>query len=170
MYRPRSWIQRSVFAPAAVGSAALTVLLAVPCVIGCKPNAVVPPTATDSPPAAASPSVPPAGATEDVKAGVGVGAQGRSLDGHSGLIVTPAKTLFAAKEKIVFEIAIPHALNLYNAAEGNYPRSHDEFMERVVRANNIVLPKLPEGNSYVYDPETYELMVRRPVAAANGTK
>jgi hypothetical protein len=135
--------------------------------VGCSPKAVAPP---NNPPVSSPPERPITGATEDVKAGVGVGAQGRSLDGHAGLIVTPAKSLFAAKEKIVFEVAIPHALNLYNAAEGNYPRSHDEFMERVVRANNIVLPKLPEGNSYVYDPETHELMVRRPVAAANEAK
>lgn len=100
--------------------------------------------------------------TEQVKAGVGVGIKGRSLDPHQGPLVTPAKALFAAKEKVVFEIQIPQALSLYNALEGRYPNSHDEFMEKIVQANNIVLPKLPDGHKYVYNVESHELQVERP--------
>ena len=96
------------------------------------------------------------------KAGVGSGLKGRSLDQHEGIIVTPAKTLFAAKEKIKFEIEIPHTLNLYKALEGHAPKSHDEFMEKIIKANNIQLPELPEGHKYVYDPMTETLMVEKP--------
>lgn len=96
------------------------------------------------------------------KAGVGSGKKGRSLDQHEGIIVTPAKTLFAAKEKIKFEIEIPHALQLYKALEGNAPKSHDEFMEKIIQANNIALPELPAGHKYVYDPMTETLMVEKP--------
>ena len=40
--------------------------------------------------------------------------------------------------------------------------SHEEFMEKIVQANNIRLPELPEGHRYLYDPTTNELMVERP--------
>ena len=108
-------------------------------------------------------------AMEEVRAKVGVGIKGRSLDPHQGPLVTPAKALFATKEKVVFEIQIPHALNLYNASEGNFPKSHEEFMEKIVAANNLVLPQLPDGHTYIYDPESHELKVRRPATAADGT-
>ncbi len=97
-----------------------------------------------------------------VKAGVGSGKKGRSLDEHEGIIVTPAKTYFIAKEKIKFEIEIPKALQLFDALEGRGPNTHEEFMEKVIKAYNIKLPELPEGHKYVYDPMTKTLMVEIP--------
>ena len=109
------------------------------------------------------PGVPPqAGQTEQVKAGVGVGIKGRSLDSHEGIIVTPAKALFAAKERIAFDIAVPQALALYKAVNGDGPKTHDEFMQKVIGENQIQLPQLPTGHRYVYDPTTEQLMVERP--------
>ena len=105
-------------------------------------------------------------AFEQVPAQAGVGIKGRSLDEHEGALVTPAKTLFKVRERVVFEIQIPQAMALFQASEGNYPATHDEFMERIVNANNIKLPALPEQHVYVYDPESHELLVRRPAAAA----
>jgi len=96
------------------------------------------------------------------KAGVGSGKKGRSLDKHEGIYVTPAKTLFAAKEKIKFEIEIPKAIQTFDALEGRAPKSHEEFMEKVIKANNFQLPELPEGHKYVYDPMTKTLMVEKP--------
>ncbi len=102
--------------------------------------------------------------TETVKAGVGVGIKGRSLDEHEGILVTPAKSLFAAKERIAFEIEVPHALQLYKALEGNVPQTHEEFMEKIIQANQIKLPLLPAGHQYLFDPMTEQLMVQRPKA------
>ena len=79
-----------------------------------------------------------------------------------GIIVTPAKTYFIAKEKIKFEIEIPKALQLFDALEGRGPNTHEEFMEKVIKAYNIELPELPEGHKYVYDPMTKTLMVEKP--------
>jgi hypothetical protein len=118
------------------------------------PGAAAPPPATETPP-------PPA-ATETVKAEQGVGIKGRSLDEYEGVVVTPVKTLFAVKENLVFTNQIPKALQLFNATEGRNPMSHEEFMEKIVQANNIRLPELPEGHRYLYDPATNELMVERP--------
>jgi hypothetical protein len=96
-----------------------------------------------------------------VPAGVGVGAKGRSLDNESGVMVEAAKTFFNVRERVVFEAAIPHAISLFEATEGRKPKSHDEFMTRIVAENNIQLPQLPPDRQYVYDPQRGELMVVR---------
>ena len=105
-------------------------------------------------------------ATEQVEAEVGVGAKGRSLDNEDGVLtrglVEPARSLFATRERMVFEVQIPQAMQLFEATEGRAPQSHDEFMQRIVQANNLRLPELPQGQRYVYDPERKELMVERP--------
>lgn len=105
-------------------------------------------------------------ATERVEAEVGVGAKGRSLDNEDGVftrgIVEPARSLFATRERMVFEVQIPKAMQLFHASEGRAPQSHEEFMQKIVQANNLQLPQLPPGQRYVYDPEQTELMVERP--------
>lgn len=112
-------------------------------------------------PAPATPPDPPATPTETVKADVGVAQAGRSLDKESGVLVQPAKTYFAIREKAVFQIAIPGAYNLYKA-ENETPLTFDEFKEKVLDPNKIKLPPLPPGHTYEWDPETEQLNVRRP--------
>ena len=144
----------------------LWVLMAI---VGCEQA----PPAASGPPVPALPTVaqPPAPAvptpvpTETVVAEVGVGQKGRSLDEHEGPVVTPVKAYFSTKERIVFEIQIPHALNLFNATEGRMPKSHEEFMEKIIKFNQIPLPELPPNSRYIWDPQTNELMVERPKAA-----
>ena len=108
----------------------------------------------------AVPSVPQKMVLE--KAGKGSGKQGRLLDEHEGIYVTPIKALFSTKEFIAYEIQVKHALNLYEAYEGRAPKDHDEFMEKIIKANMIELPVLPEGHKYVYDPMLKTLMVEKP--------
>lgn len=94
------------------------------------------------------------------KAGVGVGVRGDSLRNEEGIgkmIAAPAVAYFNVREKAVFEIQIPHALNLYKALEGKLPKSHDEFMAKIVRANAIQLPELKPGMQYRYRPDQGEL-------------
>ncbi len=102
--------------------------------------------------------------TERVKAKVGVGAKGRRLEDERlvKLIVTPAVALFRTRERVVFEIQIPHAMQLYEALNGKKPVSQNEFFEQIIKLNQIKLPTLPEGQRYVYDPKKHELMVERP--------
>jgi hypothetical protein len=99
--------------------------------------------------------------TDRVKADVGVGKAGRSLDEYEGVIVTPAKALFTVREKAVFQIQIPKAMQLYKGINGNNPKTHEEFMTQIIEANGIQLPELPRDDRYVYDPEKGELMVER---------
>lgn len=131
-----------------------------------------PPVAQDAPMPQAAPATTPVSpmpsttepppATESVKAEVGVGKKGRSLDEYEGVVVTPVKSLFATRERLTFDVAIPQALSLFQATEGRYPKTHEEFMEKIIKFNNIGLPELPEGHRYKWDPEQKELMVERP--------
>jgi hypothetical protein len=62
----------------------------------------------------------------------------------------------------ISKLNIDHAVRLYEAQEGHYPRSHEEFMTGVVKANQIQLPVLPGGWKYAYDVENHKLEVVRP--------
>ncbi len=121
---------------------------------------------TEAVPASQPPAEAPGAASaekpaEKVAAKAGVGLQGQSLKEHSGVIVEAAKAYFNVRQRAVFEIQIPEALKLYEASEGRKPRTHDEFMAKVITANLIALPTLPQGDKYIYDPERGELMVQK---------
>ncbi|QDU94776.1 hypothetical protein [Lignipirellula cremea] len=106
--------------------------------------------------------------TELIKAEVGVGEKGRRLNDPDVVqaIAAPAKALFSSKERLVFDVQIPHALNLYRATnDDKVPATHEAFMEEIVKFNQIPLPELPPGHTYLWDPDKQELMVKRPVAA-----
>jgi hypothetical protein len=108
-------------------------------------------------------SLPPADpGTERVKAEKGVGIKGRSLDEYEGVIVTPVKAYFAAKERIVFEIQFPSQYQLYKAMDGNVPKDFDDLKAKVLDPYQIKLPPLPPGHKYVWDAGKEELMVERP--------
>jgi hypothetical protein len=59
----------------------------------------------------------------------------------------------------ISKTTIAHALNLFQASEGRYPDSHEEFMTRIIQENNIRLPVLPGGKKYQYDVAHHELVV-----------
>ena len=89
------------------------------------------------------------------------GRRSREAGGYLGAV---GNARFAAEYKTVYEIAVPHALNLYWASEGDYPKTHDEFMKNIIEFNKIKLPELPPDREYIYVPEepdpTKKLMVR----------
>ena len=123
----------------------------------------------DAPPVDAGTAVAPP--MEAQRAAAGVGAEGASLRNDDSmaakLVTTPAKTYFDVKQRIVFEVQLPQAEKIFEATEGRKPSSHEEYMDKVVRANQIKLPRLPEGMEYVYHPDKGELWVE-PVAGAGG--
>jgi hypothetical protein len=116
------------------------------------------PSSPVSQPAESTPPQPP---TQLVEAEAGVGKQGQSLKNDTGVLVEAAKALFQFRQKAVFEIQIPDALNKFQGIEGRKPNSHDEFM-KIIKANGIQLPTLPANQRYIYDVERGELMVERP--------
>jgi hypothetical protein len=97
---------------------------------------------------------------ETVAAKRGVGKTGR-YEG-SGMVVTPIKAYFLTKQRTELEIKIPHALNLYKAEHGHFPKTLEDFMRDIIEFNQVKLPELPAGHRYVYKAETGELMVERP--------
>lgn len=57
------------------------------------------------------------------------------------------------------ETEIAHAVNLFHASEDRYPKDFDEFMQRIIKENNIRLPILPGNKKYQYDVENHKLVV-----------
>jgi hypothetical protein len=56
-------------------------------------------------------------------------------------------------------LTIQHAMNLFNAEHDRYPKDHAEFMEVIIKKNNIQLPVMPGGRRYQYDVENHTLVV-----------
>lgn len=56
---------------------------------------------------------------------------------------------------------IKSAVEIFNATEGRYPKDHEEFVEKIIKANNIQLPVLPYRGRYQYDEARHELVVVR---------
>ena len=54
---------------------------------------------------------------------------------------------------------IDHAVRLFHALEGRYPRDYDEFMTEIIKKNDIELPVLPGKLTYEYDEENHKLVV-----------
>lgn len=65
----------------------------------------------------------------------------------------------------ISKMYVEHAIDLFNASEGRYPKDYDEFMTRIIKANNIKLPVLPGGWKYAYDVPNHKLEVVRAAGA-----
>lgn len=103
---------------------------------------------------------PPETVVEQAKPGM-TGKGKYDPNSPAAIVTTPLGAYHRVKEALTLDL-ITHALNLYNALHGEYPQSHDEFMKEIIQANNIGLPKLPEGHEYWYDAATHTLMVKHP--------
>jgi hypothetical protein len=119
------------------------------------------------PPAAPSPTpaaAPQDANTERVKAEKGVGIKGRSLDQYEGVLVTPAKAYFAARERIFFEIEFKGNYDRWRASADKAPKDYDELKAQFLDPLGLTgkMPKLPQGHKYVWDAATEELQVERP--------
>jgi hypothetical protein len=175
--------QPAVPAGDAAGNAAIERAKALLNKSGSPPNAAAPP--AGAPPAGAAPAdpmppaQPPAGAPTEAappaaapadgdqlkQAEVGVGVKGKDYGGP-GFITTPIATKFRVEEHIALNVQIPNALKLYKAANNEKgPKSHEEFMKVIIQENGVQLPELAPGESYWYDAESEQLMVRSPKPA-----
>jgi hypothetical protein len=102
----------------------------------------------DQPPPAVGAPTPGAERKEAV---VGVGRKGQ--DYGSGPVSTPIAAYFRTRQRVVFDIQIAQAMNVYYALNEHYPKSHEEFMEEIIKKNAIKLPELRSDERYVYDAE-----------------
>ncbi len=109
-----------------------------------------PPTLPPTPPASDQ-TVEPTVEPVHQPAAVGVGKRGRGYG--AGPITTPIAAYFSTRQRMAFDIQIPSAMNIYRAQNGHFPKSHEEFMEKIIKENSIRLPELSNGKRYVYDPD-----------------
>ena len=77
-----------------------------------------------------------------------------------GIITEPIKQLFLTQHRIEF-IKVEHAENLYKGEHGRMPKSHEEYMQEIIQANEIELPELQAGWDYYYDAQSETLMQRK---------
>ena len=109
--------------------------------------------------------VPKEDDTVTVKAEVGMTGKGNyssaNADNPMGIITVPVKTLFTTQQRLVLQ-QITAAENLYKGEHEKLPSSNEEYMEKIIRANNIQLPRLPAGQTYEFDPTDNELKIRKP--------
>jgi hypothetical protein len=54
---------------------------------------------------------------------------------------------------------VKHAVDLYEAENGRYPKDYKEFMEEIIKKNNIALPQLPHYLDYGYDEKEHKLII-----------
>ena len=59
----------------------------------------------------------------------------------------------------VSRLTVKRAVDLFWAAEGRYPKSHEEFMKKVIIANKIELPMPVTSCEYQYDVKNHELVI-----------
>lgn len=78
---------------------------------------------------------------------------------HATDPITAPLSAYGPMLESLSKIKVDPALNLYNAMEGHYPKTHEEFMTHIIKANNIQLPVLPGGKTYQYDVENHKLVV-----------
>jgi hypothetical protein len=57
------------------------------------------------------------------------------------------------------QLLIQQAMDLYHAENDRYPKDFDEFMNVIIKANNIALPKLPYYQAYGYDEKEHKLVI-----------
>lgn len=73
--------------------------------------------------------------------------------------ITGALDAYQPLKEQVAGMGIGYAVRQFHALEGRYPKDHDEFMEKIIKANNIRLPTLGKGKSYEYDVENHKLVI-----------
>ena len=123
--------------------------------LGGQPAPPLPPPPPPGQPSQTGSKLPPPPPPPDVvQKGVQPGVSGKGEGLGPGLISTPISVYFRVPERLVFNVKIPQAMNLYKAEHGRFPKTHEEFMQKIIADNGIALPDLrsPEER-YVYDPQ-----------------
>ena len=64
------------------------------------------------------------------------GKKSRAVGGYAGAVFGAR---FSAEHRMIIN-QYKQALSFYNATNGFYPKTHDEFMEKIIQANQIKLP------------------------------
>ena len=101
-------------------------------------------------------------------ADVGDGKKGHYSErlGRVSIFDRTIGTMYRMQEKMDYQM-VKHAMDLYQATNGHYPKTHEEFMKEIIEYNKIKLPELRDDCRYEYNPEKAELEVVYPLDAIN---
>ena len=114
---------------------------------------------TASPPNGAEQNVP-AALQEALQSRASVGRVEHGQNAGERILATPVRTLWEANYRSVL-MQVENGLKTFKTLEGRGPKNHQEFMEKIVKAGSILLPGLPQGERYVYDPAKEALFVEQ---------
>ena len=64
-----------------------------------------------------------------------------------------------ALERSFLPLINDHYIRAFEAIEGRYPKDYNEFMEKIIKANDLKLPVLPGGRKWAYDEKAHQLKV-----------
>ncbi|MCA9057317.1 MAG: hypothetical protein KDA85_02410 [Planctomycetaceae bacterium] len=76
----------------------------------------------------------------------------------SNPITGPLEAYEPMKRKLA-GLGIDHAVNLFYALEGRYPKDFQEFKQRIIDENQMRLPQLPDTMEYQYDVDNHKLVI-----------
>lgn len=92
-----------------------------------------------------------------------------SNDPVSAVTGTYALEAYGGATAQISDIAVTQAINLWKVQNDNRTPTYDEFMEQIIKANNIQLPVQPGDRRYAYDESTGQLViVERPGIGPEG--
>ena len=89
------------------------------------------------------------------------GAQKASTVIEADPITISSKAYVSSIDRISM-MNIDHAIELYNAEHGSYPKNYQEFMDEIIKPgkpDGIQLPQLPYYQEYGYDEKEHKLIV-----------
>jgi hypothetical protein len=89
---------------------------------------------------------------------------------HATDPITGPLSAYGPMVESISKTQITSALNTFYALNERYPKDHQEFMQEIIKANNIQLPVLPYKGKYQYDVEKHELVIVRSLEDAEKAK
>jgi hypothetical protein len=89
---------------------------------------------------------------------------GEVTDGktHSKEYLSLMADVYRTEVANIAKMAVQHSMDIYEAMNGEKPKTYEEFMEQIIKkdkADGIQLPMLPYYQEYGYDPDKKELVV-----------
>lgn len=118
---------------------------------GCEPSQDLPPS---SPSPAASTPAPEAPVAETGPDRVKADQPVRQRQSAIG------RAYFNSRERVE-NYTFDNAITLYHAEHGEYPKSHEEFMEKLWKPLKAPMPEIEEGYEYRYDPAEHAMYKQR---------
>ena len=89
---------------------------------------------------------------------------GQVTDGkiHASDYITIQADAYRTSVANIAKMRVQHDMDIYEALNGEKPKTYEEFMEQIIKkgkAEGIQLPMLPYYQEYGYDPDKKELVV-----------